>query len=280
MSCHKCKSDPCGCADHGLTTPCSYTDCTEPTAETCEELHCMECVTYCGNTFNAYDTGGAILFSINNGERLDLILQKLVLMHYTPACVVPTGDHAVFHLFSTGKTAASVTLAWTGVADGFTTGFNIYYRQYLNGIPLGDFASSLDAGTLVAGTGYSTANSVPTTGGTGTGLTVNIVAVAGNITTVTLLNAGSGYTLGDTITIAQVGSGLDATIDIDGLAQWIQASPPGWPPPPPTPPPLPASTTTYAVTDLQSNSQYGFYIEAIGAVKDCDSVEIIDSTLP
>lgn len=76
----------------------------------------------------------------------------------------------------------------------------------------------LNAGSLVPGTGYTTATAVPVTGGTGTGLTVDITAVAGNVTVVTINTPGTGYTNGDTVTIAQVGSGLDATIDIDGAA--------------------------------------------------------------
>jgi hypothetical protein len=47
MACNKCghtKSSPCACKDHGLTTPCSFTNCT---TTTCDEVFCYECVLDC-----------------------------------------------------------------------------------------------------------------------------------------------------------------------------------------------------------------------------------------
>ena len=76
-------------------------------------------------------------------------------------------------------------------------------------------ALTMNLATLVSGTGYSAATGVATTGGTGTGLTVDIVGTGG-ITNVTINNGGTGYTAGDTITISG-GSG-DATIDIATVA--------------------------------------------------------------
>lgn len=55
----------------------------------------------------------------------------------------------------------------------------------------------------VSGTGYVTATNVPTTGGTGTGLTVDITAVAGDVTAITINNPGLGYKATDVITIVQ-----------------------------------------------------------------------------
>jgi len=74
---------------------------------------------------------------------------------------------------------------------------------------------SLDPMTLVPGTGFVT-NGVgaATTGGTGTGLTVDytIDGMAGTVLTVTINNPGYNYTVGDTITIT--GGNNDATIDV------------------------------------------------------------------
>ena len=47
MACKRCghtKSSPCACQDHGLTTPCSYTNCETPA---CEQVYCIECVIEC-----------------------------------------------------------------------------------------------------------------------------------------------------------------------------------------------------------------------------------------
>lgn len=57
-----------------------------------------------------------------------------------------------------------------------------------------------------AGSGYTTATGLATTGGTGTGLTVDITAVAGEITDVNIAGIGDGlYVDGDEITVVQVG---------------------------------------------------------------------------
>jgi hypothetical protein len=61
----------------------------------------------------------------------------------------------------------------------------------------------------VVGTGYVTANNVPTTGGTGVGLTFDIVAVGGNITSITINDKGNNYTEGDVVTIVQGGGASD-----------------------------------------------------------------------
>jgi len=53
-----------------------------------------------------------------------------------------------------------------------------------------------------AGSGYSNGTNVATTGGTGTGLTVDITTSSGALSTVTVNSRGSGYTAGDTITIS------------------------------------------------------------------------------
>ena len=72
---------------------------------------------------------------------------------------------------------------------------------------------SYSTNTLVAGSGYSTATNVPTTGGTGIGLTVDIVVVSGHhVASVTVNTAGSGYTTGDTLTIT--GGNANATFNV------------------------------------------------------------------
>lgn len=73
--------------------------------------------------------------------------------------------------------------------------------------------------TLVAGTGYTTLASAPNSGGTGTGLVVNIVAAAGLVTSVTVVDGGLGYTIGDTITLT--GGNADATFDVASITENI-----------------------------------------------------------
>ena len=62
---------------------------------------------------------------------------------------------------------------------------------------------SFNNGTLLGGSGYSSGTAVATTGGTGTGLTVNVTQTGGVVSNVAINQSGSGYTVGDTITIVQ-----------------------------------------------------------------------------
>jgi len=62
------------------------------------------------------------------------------------------------------------------------------------------------------GTGYTTSTGVATTGGTGSGFTVDITAVAGVITSYIVATAGTGYTAGDVVTVTTGGADADITI--------------------------------------------------------------------
>lgn len=66
-----------------------------------------------------------------------------------------------------------------------------------------------------AGTGYTTGTGVTTTGGTGTGLTLDITAAGGLVTDVDIDTAGTGYKVGDVIVID--GGNDDAEITVDTL---------------------------------------------------------------
>jgi len=132
MSCKKCKSSPCACADHGLETPCTYDVCPPP-AEPCEDVQCAECVSYCGPYFQVVDPtvplpGVNVLFSINTGDRLEEILQKIALYITNPACAEPLQFHAVYHVVLNNITNDSVYITWSGVGPG-TTGFNVFSSE-------------------------------------------------------------------------------------------------------------------------------------------------------
>jgi len=62
--------------------------------------------------------------------------------------------------------------------------------------------ATLENASLIGGAGYSTATGVSTSSsGAGSGLNVNITAVSGVVTAVAVNSVGSGYTVGETITI-------------------------------------------------------------------------------
>ena len=109
-----CNNLACGCADTSQTMPCVYNDCREKGAEQCEEIMCAACISYCADTFEA-SLGNTIL-QVANGERLDRILQRLVLFMTNASCV----DTAP-QLVSLGAiTSTSIIVEWSGVPGGAT----------------------------------------------------------------------------------------------------------------------------------------------------------------
>jgi hypothetical protein len=75
--------------------------------------------------------------------------------------------------------------------------------------------NGVSTATLVGGSGYSAANNVATTGGTGSGFKVNILTVTtGAIATYSIAARGAGYTVGDVLTVA---GGTGGTLTITAL---------------------------------------------------------------
>ncbi len=105
-------------------------------------------------------------------------------------------------------TATSILKAGTGYSD------TIQATTSLTGV-----ATTLNNGTLVGGTGYTSQINVATTGGTGTGLLVNTTDNGlGVITSVSIAYGGSGYTANDLITIT--GGGGNAQIQIQTITNY------------------------------------------------------------
>ena len=73
----------------------------------------------------------------------------------------------------------------------------------------------LTADTIVGGSGYTGATGVATTGGTGTGLTVNTTVSTGAISGIAINNAGEGYTVGDIITVSGGSGGTFRVATVD-----------------------------------------------------------------
>jgi hypothetical protein len=113
-----------------------------------------------------------------------------------------------------GGYAAADTVTILGTSLGGSTPANDATITIDSATPINSVAS-LDAGSLVGGTGYSTTTGVATTVSPsgGTGLTVNIVDNgSGSVASVTINSAGTGYAINDVITIT--GGGGDATIAV------------------------------------------------------------------
>ena len=81
-------------------------------------------------------------------------------------------------------------------------GFNLEYETNAIYGPVAKIETPLISG----GTGYTPANGLPTTGGSGTGLSVKTKVSGGVVTEVTIASPGNGYKAGDLITINSGGA--------------------------------------------------------------------------
>lgn len=125
MACNKCgttKSSPCACQDHGLVTPCSYSDCIPDRKgshpEHCGEVYCTDCVSRCRNSIQAPNAANQYIFA-NNGDKLDNIIQRMFLFATQPACY----DTSISHLWHDPDltTQSTVTLKWDSIPASVTT---------------------------------------------------------------------------------------------------------------------------------------------------------------
>ena len=94
MACNTCgntTSNPCACQDTSLTLPsnCQYTDESCIGKETCADIQCEECVSWCRCTpYDKDNYSYTDFFYMKNansdtiwvkcGERLDMTLQKMM----------------------------------------------------------------------------------------------------------------------------------------------------------------------------------------------------------
>ena len=114
---------------------------------------------------------------------------------------------------TTGGSGTGLTLDTTVDASGALTNLtvNAAGTGYANGETI--TLTNPNAGgvattdTLVVGTGYIDGTGLATTGGGGSGLTVDVTTSGGQVTGVTVNAAGSGYAVDDTITITNPNGG-------------------------------------------------------------------------
>lgn len=118
---------------------------------------------------------------------------KLTIDAYTPYEKVTLGTSST----NVGKYNLGTTNANNFAS--YTYDFEDIYIEYVTAPSPGP-ASAI---TLFSGgTGYTTSSSVATTGGTGSGLSVNITANAnGVVTKVDIVSRGNGYLAGDLVTV-------------------------------------------------------------------------------
>jgi hypothetical protein len=95
----------------------------------------------------------------------------------------------------------AITFAWSSYKIDAATLYKFF------GGTVTDYAAAgriLTLGSITAGSAYTngTYNNVALTGGTGTGATANVTVAGAVVSAVTIVNRGSGYTPGNTLSVA------------------------------------------------------------------------------
>lgn len=130
--CKTCKCDAkyCGCADkaHPVAPPCGQGTSDCPIPESCAEIFSAECIVYNGDNIPEY--------GIQKGDRLDDIIQRIVLYQYNVNCIQPYSGSwpgtpatclAVTGLRSDWITANEVKLLWT--PSPLATSYTVSYKR-------------------------------------------------------------------------------------------------------------------------------------------------------
>lgn len=154
--CKKCGSNTkCGCKDTALQIPTQFINdpaiCPDP--EECSELFDMNCICYNGDPIVDLD--------INPGDRLEEILQKLVLSITNPGCA-QFGDPlatclSVLNLAAGTITDNSITVTWD--LEALAINYQLEYKEatatsWLINPLLGPTIDTDTAGGLLADTEY------------------------------------------------------------------------------------------------------------------------------
>jgi hypothetical protein len=131
-----------------------------------------------------------IVFSLANGEDVPPPA-PIIKQNYQSPRITASGGYGTY-AFS---------------ATGLPPGISLLYNQ----------VATLNPASLSSGTGYTTATNVATSGGSGSGLTVDITAnLVGNVRTVLINQVGRNYAIGDVVNIVQ-GVHTNATIAVHSL---------------------------------------------------------------
>jgi hypothetical protein len=174
---------------------------------------------------------------------------NIILNGYLEVGPNSTGKLAWQYKETTGAPAPLPSVTSVNPAlKGWTTNYTEYYTQLPPngyGVDPGDptmfeyDVHSFTAATgtitalvgLQAGSGYTTGThtNVPAVGGSGVGATLDLtVGVGGVVLTAVLNNPGSGYTVGDGLTVATLGTGYGFAIFVSAISVVNPAGQPQW----------------------------------------------------
>ena len=173
MACNRCghtKSSPCACKDHGLTTPCSFTNCT---TTTCAEVFCYECVKDCfdapatnrwNKVWSAEPSTGTTAdpdneYRVIRADDVRTMIQRLSLRVTDPAGPNVSAQLAIAPTWIDTVTSTSLKINWYNMPQGVTA-INIY--QAPESSTTWTLVTTLTA-NLAGTTAYSVTNLSPST---------------------------------------------------------------------------------------------------------------------
>lgn len=123
-------------------------------------------------------------------------------------------ESGAFNSYNNGRLRAHIEVP---ASVGFTDLENSQLIFRMNTVVSGDDKGMIQTGTISAGgTGYADANDVSLTGGNGSGAVASIVASAGAITEIELQDQGTGYQVGDVLTVP--GGGGDGRFTVASVS--------------------------------------------------------------
>ena len=137
--------------------------------------------------------------SYTTGQSIQITSGANIILGTVSTYTTGTG---VIDITVTSSTGASLGSATWCIALSGGSGINTTYEYLAVG--------SIPTGTVNSppmGTGYSSAVNVSTTGGSGTGMTVDTTVSGGGVQTVTINNPGTGYAIGDNNIVISGGNG-------------------------------------------------------------------------
>lgn len=174
-----------------VTTPCSPADTSHYT-----------------NLGNSEDQNTG-MYAIYNGQSYNFVPKEF-------GDLTPTGNILAFSL--NPLLLFNSEYATQGVSTILGYQFSVGDRCTLHWYDGGN--GSVATFTIVPGTGYTngTYSGVALTGGTGTGAVADVVVAGGVVTTVTVTNGGTGYSVGDSLT-GTVTGGTGWSVTVDTLTQ-------------------------------------------------------------
>ena len=177
-----------------------------------------------GQAISVTDVTGNVV-SLGGALTSDIIGSTASYNGLTQTSTSGSGTGAVFNVSRSGNTyLTAVDNPGNGYATGNTVviaGTNLGGTAPTNSATIlidaaspSNTVTSLDNTTLTAGDGYTTSTNVATSGGTGTGLTFDITAPSGPIEAIIINSPGTGYAIGQTISITQTSG---RTLAISGV---------------------------------------------------------------